>query len=119
MSDPGTHAIEGPAFVISHSARNVVGGATPLVNNYGGVDLAVHATISLLDVPTTFRITVAKVDGRYASIAQVRLYCFRQFSLTASILRKGSAAGGMPISPNAARKTTSSVEHSLTAGLHV
>ena len=32
MSDPGIHAIEGPAFVISHSARNVVGGAPPLVS---------------------------------------------------------------------------------------
>ena len=60
MSDPGTHAIEGPALVISHSARKVVGGATPLVNNYSGVYLLVHATISLLDGPTVFRITVAK-----------------------------------------------------------
>ena len=65
MSDPGIHAIEGPAFVISHSARKVVGGATPLVPlvlHYTGVQSLVHATISLLDVPTTFRITVAKMD---------------------------------------------------------
>lgn len=64
MSDPGTHAIEGPAFVISHSARKVVGGATPpchlLLQWCPFTCTMVHATISLLDVPTTFRITVAK-----------------------------------------------------------
>ena len=84
MSDPGIHAIEGPAFVISHSARNVVGGATPLVNNYRSLDLLVHAllvqaTISLLDVPTTLRITVAKGVARYCTDRQVRLYCFDKF----------------------------------------
>lgn len=79
MSDPGTHAIEGPAFVISHSARKVVGGATTLVNNYGGVDS--HATISLLDVLTTptLRITVAKGDTRCCTDRQVRLYYFDEF----------------------------------------
>lgn len=61
MCDPGTHAIERPAFVISHSARKVVGGATPLVTYYyTGVQLLVHATINFLDVPPTFRIIVAK-----------------------------------------------------------
>ena len=50
MSDPGIHAIEGPAFVISHSARNVVGGAPPLVSlvlHHTDVHLPIHATISL------------------------------------------------------------------------
>ena len=61
MSDPGIHAIERPAFVISHSARKVVGGADTLCQQFG---LVVHATISLLDVPTTFRITVAKGHAR-------------------------------------------------------
>ena len=86
MSDPGIHAIERPAFVISHSARNVVGGATPLVNNYRGLDLLVllhallvQATISLLDVPTILRITVAKGVARYCTDRQVRLHRFDKF----------------------------------------
>ena len=79
MSDPGTHAIEGPALVISHSARNVVGGAPPLVHNNRGVDLPVHATISLLDVPTTFRITVSKGFAGDFTDRQVRLYYLDKF----------------------------------------
>ena len=66
----------------------------------------VLATISLLDVPTTFWITVAIL---LRSPGTAILEVLQEVSLTAPNLRKGSAAGGMLISPNAARRTRSSV----------
>lgn len=103
MSDPGIHAIEGPALVISHSARKVVGGATPLVNNsiyrymrqsafsMCLLHLGLLSPKEILDTALIARNGYITSTGFSDRIFPAQSVCCR------------------PINPNAGRKTTSSI----------